>query len=268
MKLHHIKTGSVIFGLLFIMAGALLFAFNAGFLPPAYRQVVFSWPMFLVATGFVFLFSRHKWLGGIILMLIGGFFLLPKLDIERLSFITRNGWALILMSMGIAIVVRTLWIGRDLPRRGHEFREKWDRHCEQRAEEWKRRHRDDSYKRERCRTESGYIERDYIFGGTSEKIDIRDFKGGEINCVFGGMELDLSDSQLAEGVHHLELNSVFGGVVLYIPVEWKVEIRQTQVFGNFVDNRPKPGFEVDENSVLIVTASSVFGGGEIKCREQ
>jgi len=33
-----------------------------------------------------------------------------------------------------------------------------------------------------------------------------------------------------------------------------------------VDNRPKPGFEVDENRVLIIVANAVFGGGEIKCR--
>ncbi len=266
MRHNRIKIGSIICGLLVIAAGVLLFAFNTGLLPLVYKHVVFSWPMLLIAMGFVFLFSRHKWLGGIILMLIGGFFLLPKLDIEGLSFITQNGWALILMILGVIIVMKALWIGRYLPWRTREFREKWDKRCEQHAEEWEKKRRGGSHKREKRYTESGYIDRNYVFGGSNEKIDFTDFKGGEINCVFGGMELDLTDSQLAEGVHHLELNSVFGGIVLYVPIDWKVEIRQTQVFGNFVDNRPKPGFEVDENSTLIVEASSVFGGGEIKCK--
>ena len=92
------------------------------------------------------------------------------------------------------------------------------------------------------------------------------FKGGEINNVFGGMEFDLSEAQLAEGTNYLELNSVFGGIILYVPVDWKIEIRQTQVFGHFVDNRAKPGFEIDENRALVIEAHAVFGGGEIRSK--
>jgi predicted membrane protein len=121
----------------------------------------------------------------------------------------------------------------------------------------------------RCRkNESGYIDRNYVFGGSKEKIDYTGFKGGEVNCVFGGIELNLSDSRLAEGIHTLELNTIFGGIVLFVPLDWNIEIRQTQVFGNFVDNRPKPGFEISENSTLILQVASVFGGGEIKCKSK
>jgi len=45
-------------------------------------------------------------------------------------------------------------------------------------------------------------------------------------------------------------------------------VRQTQVFGQFVDNRPKPDFEIDEKRTLIIEANAVFGGGEIKCKEK
>jgi predicted membrane protein len=65
----------------------------------------------------------------------------------------------------------------------------------------------------------------------------------------------------------LELNSVFGGMVLFVPVDWNIEMRTTHVFGDFVDNRPKPAFEVDEKRTLIIEASAVFGGGEIRCKE-
>jgi predicted membrane protein len=192
-------------------------------------------------------------------MLIGGFFLLPKLDIEGLDFVAQNGWAIGLVIGGVLIICKTIRGRNFCHRNPEEFRVEMER-----RREWhKERH---SRKRENHRNESGYIERNCIFCGNKEKLDIKNFKGGEINSIFGGIELDLSDAELAEGVHHLELNSIFGGIVLYVPIEWNIEIRQDQVFGQFVDKRPKPGFEVDENSLLILEASSIFGGGEIKCR--
>jgi len=254
MKSSVVKLNHLVFALLVIAAGVLLIAFNAGALPIAYKGVVFSWPMLLTAIGFSCLFSRDKWFFGLILMLVGGFFLLPRLDIPNLGFITQNGWAILLIAAGIIILCKALFHRANIWSCGnYHHSHHWDRHQGVRFS--KNRH-----------TGVGYIDRNHVFGGCNEKLDIKDFKGGDINCVFGGVELDLTDSDLAEGVHVLELNSVFGGVVLYVPLTWNIEIRQNQFFGRLVDSRPKRGFEVDENRTLIIEANSVFGGGEIKCR--
>jgi predicted membrane protein len=114
--------------------------------------------------------------------------------------------------------------------------------------------------------EGGYIERNYVFGGGSEKSDVKDFRGGEINCVFGEINLDLSDAQLAEGTHVLEINNVFGGSVITVPADWYLEIKRHEVFGRFSDNRPRAGFEIEENKKLVLVVSSVFGGGEVRCK--
>jgi predicted membrane protein len=194
-------------------------------------------------------------------MLVGGFFLIQKMDISGLEFMTQNGWAIGLIIGGILILCKTI-------RGKHIFHWHWeyDGQFNRKANRFNIQSSFEQKKREN--TEGGYIDYNYVFSGNSEKIDTKEFKGGEVNCVFGGMELDLSDSQLAEGNNYLEINSVFGGIVLYIPIDWKVEIRQNHVFGNFEDHRPKPGFEVDENRLLIIQASSVFGGGEVKCKNQ
>ena len=250
MKRNSIKLSSIICGLLFLTAGALLFAFNAGFLAPEYKCVVFSWQMLLAAIGFVMLFSRSSWIGGIIMMLIGGFFLLPKLQIERLEFLTNNGWAIALIVVGILVMYCAIF----------------SKGCKAGVIVMTS---DKKWRSKKCGSDdsgSGYIDRNCVFSGGKEKMDIKNFKGGDINSVFGGIELDLSDAQLAEGVHHLELNSVFGGIVIYVPIEWNIEIKQTQFFGAFVDNRPKPAFQIDEKRMLIIEANAVFGGGEIKCR--
>jgi len=251
MSRNNSKISSIICGLLFLAAGVMLFAFNAGLLPMVFKRIVFSWQMFLIALGFVFLFSRRNFIGGVVLIMVGGFFLLPKLTFWGLPFVPQSGWAFILIVVGLLVL-----FGRDLGNR------QWISV----DTEMKRRPKRRSYRCGNHEHESGYIEMNRVFSGSKERIDFKNFKGGEINGVFGGIELDLSDAQLAEGTNYLELNSVFGGVVLIVPIEWKIELRQTQVFGSFEDNRPKPGFEVDENRVLIIEANAVFGGGEIKCR--
>jgi len=249
---------SIIFGLLFLTAGVLLFAFNAGVLPLIYKKVFFSWQMALIALGFAFLFSRDKWIAGVILIFIGGFFILPKLEFiipfQIGYFVGYNFWAIGLVFVGIVILCSAIW-GSSCCRRNPKVYytdTKRERHCSSHH-----------YNLE----EAGYIDRNNVFGGSKEKIDYTNFKGGEINSVFGGIELDFSGSKLAEGVHRLELNSVFGGIVLFVPVDWNIEMQTTHVFGNFVDNRPKPAFEVDEKRTLIIEANAVFGGGEIRCRE-
>ena len=266
MKQFRISVSAFVFGLLVVTAGILLLAFDAGMLPPEYKPILFSWQMLLIALGFTGLFSRHKAFMGLILMLVGGFFLLPKLDIPSLSFLKGNGWALVLIALGIFILCKVIfgkpWWRFEYYCSSNHYRDRDKAFHKEMHEKFHGR----NYGNNVPRNEAGYIDRNFVFGGSREKITIPDFKGGEINCVFGGIELDLSESQLAEGVHYLEINSVFGGVVLYIPAHWKIEIRQYRVFGAFEDNRPQPNFEVDENRVLIIQTSVVFGGGEIKCK--
>ncbi len=246
MRHQGLKISTIVTGLLVITAGILLFLFNTGVLDPACKPIVFSWQMLLVALGFNGLFSRQGWFFSIVLMMVGGFFLLQKMDIPRMAFLTQNGWTIILVFIGLLILFHAIFKQNSFSCCSNKFDKK---------KGW-------NY----CKNESGYVEFNYVFSGTNEKLSMEVFRGGEINCVFGGIELDFYDCQLPEGVTHLELNTVFGGTVLYIPQEWNVEIRGDQVFGNFVDSRPHSGFEIDKNRTLIIKASSVFGGGEIKSR--
>jgi len=254
MKRNRVKMSSIICGLLFISAGVLLFAFNSGILPLEFKSVVFSWQMLLLALGFAFLFQRETWFAGIILMIIGGFFILPKLDIVGLGFVAQNYWAIGCVVLGIIVVCKAIWKQHSCFCKPKGYHKKWEKSYH---------FHDLGHNKD----EGGYIDRNNVFGGSKEKIDFSNFKGGEINTVFGGIELDLSDSKLAEGVHRLEINSVFGGMVLFVPINWNIEMQSTNIFGNFVDNRPKPAFEIDEKRTLIIEANAVFGGGEIKCKE-
>jgi len=255
MESSKINVSSLVFALLVIAAGVLLFAFNAGFLLPEYKQVVFSLPMLVIAIGFVFFFSRRKWVGGFIMMLVGGFFLLPKLQIEGLEFISKNGWAIALIVLGIIVICKTIW-ARHFKRHYKWFWPKNEWHYTKHSHKAKK----------NARAESGYVIRDCVFGNISEKIDHKNFRGGDFDSVFSSIELDLSEAQLSEGVNYLKIDMVFGHIVIYAPVDWNIEIQEDSVFGRFVDRRPKPEVAFDENKILVIRADSVFGGGEIICK--
>lgn len=244
-----VKIGSVALGLFVITTGILLFAFDANILPIEYKRIVFSWQMLLIAIGVICML--HKQGAGVVLACVGGFFILPKFNSTLFDFSHVSIWSALLIALGLTI----LW---------HVFFANRKHRC------YCKRNRIKDVKLDANKDfsidSSDYVNRNYIFSGSKEIIDSQKFIGGEINCIFGGLELDLSNAQLAEGVHILELNNVFGGVVLYIPIHWKVEIHKDQIFGNFEDKRPRSNFEVSENRLLIIKASSIFGGGEIKSK--
>ena len=277
---------SAIFGMFFVAAGVLALLFERGVLPAAFKPIIFSWQMLVCLIGFILLFIPSKLVGGLLMMLIGGFFMLLEFS-DSLVFLKGNIWAIIAIIAGLCIMFQPFFHVRRFDKlRQHAERLKNlsdDQRCLLFGRYRRLRHRHQVYDRRRferrCRrckgaawqstaADSVRIEYNAVFGGGCDAVSIKNFRGGEINCVFGGAELDFSNAQLAEGVHTLEINSVFGGVVLYIPVDWCVEIRQSQVFGHFCDNRPKPPFEVDEKRTLILEVTSVFGGGEVKVKHE
>jgi predicted membrane protein len=116
---------------------------------------------------------------------------------------------------------------------------------------------------------NGRIKREYVFNGSKEKWNYGKLRNVEIEAVFSGVELDLSQTELADDVKvavHIMVKSVFSGVILYVPDDWNIMVQKTGVFGGFVDNRPR-NIKVDESKKVILELEAVFGGGEIRCYE-
>ena len=90
-----------------------------------------------------------------------------------------------------------------------------------------------------------------------------EFKGGDMNAVFGGISLDLRRTNLPVGETRLEVNAVFGGITIFVPSDWYVETHLDSVFGGFKDNRV-PKEPLDTTKKLIIVGSCVFGGGELR----
>ncbi|MCX6281671.1 MAG: DUF5668 domain-containing protein [Bacteroidetes bacterium] len=227
-------------GIIVILAGLALLLFNTGFLPYYFRHIIISWPMLLVAIGIVSLMGAENRVPGIILIVVGGFFLFPRIFDLDINF-AHLFWPLILISIGVLILFRKFPHPRD----------------------WKHR-MGPSSQNSAAASDQGYIFEDHIFSGTEKRIINKDFKGGRVNVIFGGVKIDLTQATLAEGSNELEVNVVFGGATIIVPCEWKIQLKNTSIFGGFSDKRFCLKEAADPSRVLIIKASAVFGGGEIK----
>ncbi len=197
---------------------------------------IFSWYFLMFAAGILILVNSQKKTLGIILTLIGGFFLLRRaFDWYDLDFQTI--FAAGIIALGVHIILKH--------RRSSEYN-------------------DDSH--------GAFLKKDVIddvsiFGGGTKIINSDNFKGGNITAIFGGSEIDLTNCTLAEGNNVVDVLIMFGGAELRVPNSWNVILSVTPIFGGFSNKiRRDPNIPVDQSRTLIIKGLAMFGGGEIKSR--
>lgn len=225
------NSNRVIIGVILVLAGLFLVIRNAGFFPSFLDNIIFSWPMLLIAIGAVMSIGASEKTAGIIVMAVGGFFLIPRIFSETFH-IYNMFWPSIFIIVGIIFIV-----SRRHPRFSGNITTAGD----------------------------DYVDYVNVFSGGERQVVSQNFRGGKITAVFGGIELDLTKAQLAPGVAEIELACVFGGATIIVPDDWYVKIEVTPVLGGFGDSRKLlPGRTIDSNRQLIIRGAVVFGGGEIK----
>jgi len=229
---HHITSNRVIIGVVLVLAGLALVIRNTGIFPDFIDHVIFSWPMLLVAIGAVMTLGSSEKTGGIIVMAVGGFFMIPLIFRETFHMYNMF-WPSIFIIIGIIFIVTKRRGWGSISSKGMES--------------------DD------------FVDYVTIFSGSERQIISQNFKGGKMSSVFGGIDLDLTKAKLAPGRNVLEVAAVFGGVGIIVPDDWFVTIEVTPILGGFSDSRKLyPGMNIDRTSQLIIKGAVVFGGGEVK----
>lgn len=241
------RRGKVAGGIILVGVGALLLVRQAGVIFPEW---LFTWKALLIVIGlFIGIkhnFRRPSWF---ILMLIGGAFIVgdyyPEMRIGHLF------WPVIIIIAGLAMIFK--------PRRKPEYyRERWERKWRHKWET----HR--SYAGGNVHsTSEDRMETSAVFGSIKKNIIAKDFKGGEVNCVFGGAVIDLSQADMVDKAV-LEVNCVFGGAKLIVPRHWKIQAGElVTVMGGIEDKRPPENAVNAVEKILILKGNAVFGGIEI-----
>ena len=70
----HFGNNRVIIGVILVLAGLFLVIRNTGIFPDFIDNIIFSWPMLLVAIGLVMTLGGSEKTAGVIVMAVGGFF--------------------------------------------------------------------------------------------------------------------------------------------------------------------------------------------------
>jgi predicted membrane protein len=232
----------IVLGAVLVLSGLLLLAFNIGWLNPALKSIFFSWPMLFVLFAVIGFVKRQR-LISVIFLLLGLFFLLPRLETvypgilgEAGKEFTSNYWPLLLIVIGLMIIIAVA-INR---KKKVPFR--------------------NDIVNKQSNTD-GWIVKDVIFGGSESVFLEPIFKGGKIDVVFGGVVLDLRKTTLPETTVYLNIDVVFGGVTIYIPENWSVKSDIDSVFGGYSDKRVNVVVSDDKSdSKLVLQGTLIFSG--------
>jgi predicted membrane protein len=232
---HFVSSNRAVIGVVLVIAGLFLVMKNTGIFPDFIDNIVFSWPMLLVVIGLVMTLGSSEKTGGIIVMAVGGFFMIPLIFRETFHMYNMF-WPSIFIIVGIIFIVsRHTWSRGSGPVTSQGV------------------------------SGDDYIDYVNIFSGGERQVTSRSFKGGKITSIFGGIELDLTKAELQPGDSMIEIACIFGGATLIVPDNWSVSIEVTPVLGGFSDSRKLiPGRTIDSSKRLILKGAVIFGGGEIK----
>ena len=208
-------------GLLLVVLGILflsdsLHIFNFGHIISDW------WPLILIGIG-LFKLNKRERIGGIVIIIIGCMFLLSELNIVSWYHISRL-WPLILIVIGAVMLLR-----RSSPKDGHST--------------------------DFSTNSSDKFELNALFSSLNQQVTSQQFKGGEVNAIFGNLSLDLRNSKLVPEGATLEANAVFGSVEIFISPGVQVDFRCSQ----FLGQARNTSATTQTGPVLTLTGDAVFG---------
>lgn len=244
MKEKRTNNGRLFFGIAFIIIGLMfLYAKLDIDILGVWREAVLSIPMICVIVGLLYLCYK-RFLTGLLILGIGVFFILPLLPYEVVPLgFCGKWWPLLLIYFGVLMV---------LFRKTPVSATSEQNHANETLQD-----------AEVTFDESGKIDCRVGLHGEKQIFNEPVFKGGEINVNCGGLELDLRNAELAEGDVSLYVNVHMGGVSIYVPNDWSVDIQSTGFLGGFADKRNKVAVATSGRR-LIVYVNAFLGGGEIR----
>ena len=238
----------LLFGILLIAVGVLLFAFNAGVLMLEWKAIIISWPMLGVVVGLILMIKKH-FFGGFVAFFFSMYFLLPKIgyiypDFFFFKNFEKYYWAMFFFIIGVFIIF--------LPSR---IRQKWN--C-------KRNRSQNDWGKQLNQNVDGQVNIITSFSAIEEVVLDTEFKGGKIDVSFGEVTLDLRRTSLKEGVTELRIDCHFAGINLIIPEEWNIRVEKQMSFGGISDKRLSSRKPIDMSRELLIYIRCSFAGCEIK----
>ncbi|MBQ1963533.1 MAG: hypothetical protein II369_05380 [Clostridia bacterium] len=224
------KTKNIIWGIILIAVG-LLWALDACGVIHFNPFFEGWWTFFLILPCGIGLITERDKTGNLIGLCIGVILLLGTRGIVDFSMIWKLLLPAIIVLIGVHLIFKSL------------FRKK--------EKNWIRFNRNTKGAREFCAT----------FSGQNVSYDGMPFEGTELTAVFGGIRCDLRGAIIQHDVA-IEVNSIFGGVDLFLPENVNIQVDSTSVFGGTSNKRGTA--HIDGAVTIFVNSTCIFGGLDIK----
>jgi len=215
------KSNPVLIGLLLIILGVVFLSDSFHFIRFGYL-ISHWWPLILIGIGLYKLNQRANG-GGIALIIIGSLFLLSELNIFSWHQISRL-WPLALIIAGIALLLKRT---TPSPDSGIDF----------------------------TGSSEMDIEINTIFSSTHKQLTSQQFRGGEINAIFGDIKLDLRSVKLAPEGGTLNADAIFGSITIFVSPGMALEMHSSEFLGS-IENRAVSA-QIDPK--LKIKAEAIFG---------
>lgn len=225
--------GGLIPGAIILAVGLIFLLDSLGYIRA--RNFFQFWPLILVFVGISKIARRDSRLWGVIVLLFGVFLQLGNLGIA--NFTWGQFWPLLLIAGGAMAMWSAIQARRGMPPMP-----------------------------EGSTDPRNTLDENAIFGGVEKRLNSREFRGGRLQAIFGGIELDLRDAEMIETEAVIHANAIFGGIELRVPETWFVAARGQGVFGGFSDStRYSPPSDPEKpKKTLIILGTALFGGVEIR----
>jgi len=192
------------------------------------------WPMILVLAGIVNLLDECRRMWGVVLLAAGILLQLGEFNLVKVT------WALLWPGAVISVGLMLMW-GSIKARKGGVGRTEGP-------------------------TGPGALNEMAIFSGVEKRVSSKNFTGGRLFAMFGGIEIDLWQAEIEGDTAVLHIDAIFGGVELRVPDTWVVSSEGQGIFGGYSDSthqRP-PADPAQPRKTLIIRGAAVFGGVEIR----
>jgi len=273
------NTGRMWAGIIIVGIGVILLAGKLGF-GWLFPHWIFNWgnmwPLVLLVVGLIIGGnSNFRNPSSYILLGIGSFFLLRNLtDLDIGPFL----WPALIIGIGLWLLLGKGRSGPCPPRfdRRHRFRRRYDSG----NYEWDKRvvnEQPDSpapggapafNQGEESDEFTNFSSEDYlkstsVFGDVKKTIISKNFQGGEVVNIFGGTDINLIQADIQQHVV-IDVFQIFAGTKIIVPSHWKIHSDVVSVFGEVDDKRFTQGIPHDEQKVVYIKGTSLFGGITIK----
>lgn len=232
---HHgrmVNSDTLVFGLVLVAVGVILLLAQMGIFD--WGVVRHLWPMIFVVIGLGKIFGKSGgWIGGGVMMLLGGLLLMHEFGRSNYGFFQL--WPLLLVAGGLELFLKAWSNPTVIDADGVRV------------------------------TTASEIDTTNIFGGSEINIASKEFRGGKVVAVFGGFQIDLTRAEIAGNFAKIEASAVFGGGEIRVPPQWTVIVKGAGVFGGYSDETQQiPPDPNKPSKTLFIEGAAVFGGVTVK----